>query len=916
MSNVLILPSSFDAWVAVGTSPSNVLVLPQLIAPTAPTAPQATPNYVIQYSYGAANCPKPCCVVIAHDANSGWWLQLNDRCPAPNVPNPNGPTFPGLCCIEGQPPGYGSVVAVEVRKENGDFVGWALDLAAASVWVQNQMPAWASDNPVRLDAWGVACCPQIPQQIQPFTKPGQKPPPPPPTCPPGQVWDPITNKCIPVVNPPPPQTCPPGQVWDPITNKCIPVVNPPPPTMQPCWPTPNPEQGDELQDGLNCIEQNLAIIATAIPQIIALLGNPGDGGQPANPDPVTCTQLTAQVALVTAELAQIATNIATAAAAGGPPVDLTAVVSAIDNLIKIVSTFPGAGAANAELIASRLEGISRAISTAPGTDVSGIVDQLMTIAGQGDVPQATLDAMAAQGLISSADLQTLQGAPWSKVISYVTSSAPVRAIEKYITRAGADADTVAGELATLLAPAGNWAEKVAVGGMTFERNLVQAAITPLLTAVLSALKPGGRTSLGVIGVNPDQVIADVATVGINIFIATSLIGLIREGPAEQIAHMAELTLGLLGFEELKEVQIGPLVREGIGLIAERQAKAIFQQELPGTSAMQGYVAMGLMDPTRAKALSLLNGTSDELYPIMLAGAYRGLNPRQMLRLIETGLFSDAQIQDELTFAAMRPVSQARMRQAAPYLATATQRSALLSELQSAAVAGLLSDQDLLAQVDAAESNTDRDQLILSRVHLQQLVAETKALETEYSTLYKAGLMADDLFRANLQAIGLQPFMVNIVAAKAEAQANATLQKQTLAAERALERTTQAKERTAAVNNFVSGNIDAAALLASLLLTGLTAVQAAAWVDLAQLRKSGGLRWIYGLQLSPSAATLLRQRVAALVDQRKRLQITDPQFVAQLQALGIGDRYVNAIQAAADALITPKSSAFAIPVKTN
>jgi hypothetical protein len=61
---------------------------------------------------------------------------------------------------------------------------------------------------------------------------------------------------------------------------------------------------------------------------------------------------------------------------------------------------------------------------------------------------------------------------------------------------------------------------------------------------------------------------------------------------------------------------------------------------------------------------------------------------------------------------------------------------------------------------------------------------------------------------------------------------------------------------------------------------------------------------------------LRARVGALTDQRKREQIDDPTYVAQLKALGLSDTWVNALEAAADALITPKSAAFAIPVQTN
>jgi len=177
-------------------------------------------------------------------------------------------------------------------------------------------------------------------------------------------------------------------------------------------------------------------------------------------------------------------------------------------------------------------------------------------------------------------------------------------------------------------------------------------------------------------------------------------------------------------------------------------------------------------------------------------------------------------------------------------------------------------------------------------------------------------MSDDLFRANLAALGLQPDMVNIIAGKAEARANATLQRKTLAAEAALEKATEAKAREAAMQAFKSGTIDAAGLTAALLLTGLTAAQVASWVSLAVLRLGGGLRLQYGLELTPQAATLLRARVTALSDQRKRLLITDPQFVDALTALQLPPREINALRAAADAMLSPKSSAVVVPVRTD
>ena len=201
-------------------------------------------------------------------------------------------------------------------------------------------------------------------------------------------------------------------------------------------------------------------------------------------------------------------------------------------------------------------------------------------------------------------------------------------------------------------------------------------------------------------------------------------------------------------------------------------------------------------------------------------------------------------------------------------------------------------------------------LILAKVHLQQLVAETKALETEYTTLYKAGLLDDPTFRSYLETIGLQPFMVNIVAAKAEASANATLQRKTIAAAVALQRATASKERQDAMKAFTTGTTDAAALSTALVATGLTVTQAAAWVGLAELQLLGSLRWTFGLQLPPAQAILLRQRVTALVNQLKAAQITPAQMTSALTNLGLPENEVNGIVAAASASATTSSPAAA------
>lgn len=670
-----------------------------------------------------------------------------------------------------------------------------------------------------------------------------------------------------------------------------------------------------MTQAIACVNENLIYIQYQLSQLGTGLAGGGGGGTGTNPDPVTCTQLTGLILTVNTFLGAIAQAIAGAAAGGGAPVDLSHIIASLAQMALALQSYPPIWNAIADALGAKLDNIATAAGK--GTDVSGIVKQLETIAGQGDVDQPIFQALQQQGLLTPADLQTLQGIKWSDAISYITSSAPFRTFMKGLAVMGTDAESIASWLKATLTPAGNWAEKKIVGAAVLERNAIQDVIEPILQTVTGALKPadGFRPTLGVINVNPDTVLADVTAVGINLFIMCAIVGLVSEGAGERLAEISEVATGVLGFEELKEVQIGPLVEHGIAAIAEMQAKATFQQELPATAAMQGWVAQGLMTAARAKALSLFNGTPDEIYPIQQAASYRGLNPRQILRLIETDIFSQTDIADELTFSGMRGVSQGRMLQAAPYLATASERSSLRSTLESAYAAGLLSDADLESRVIAIESNTDLANLVVSRARLQKLIAETKALETEYTSLFVGGLLDDATYRDYLAALGLQPDMVNSIAGRAEARANVTLHRKELAAAAQAARQLQKAIDQTALKNYAAGSIDAAALTAALLASGIPATQAAAMTDLAVLRRNGSLRWVYGQQLLPQAATLLHQRVADLTDQRKRLQITDPQYVAALKALGVGDRWVNALQAQADAMISPKTSAFPITVQT-
>jgi hypothetical protein len=693
----------------------------------------------------------------------------------------------------------------------------------------------------------------------------------------------------------------------------LPSIPTPQPTLPPgVVPGTGPTDMQVTVDGdeLNDIGQTLVFQLGEIYAQLQLMGT-----VMSNPTGDTCCQnVVASISNVVGQL-----TIIGAALANPQPLqvtlDFTPLTDAVSKLLTAVNAYPPALQACCAAINASLGGIRDAITNAPGADTKPVADALNKIVDQGDVDNFIFQALQQQGLLSPADLQTLQGLKWSDAVDYAIHSAPWRTLEKAGKLVEADYTAINNWLINYSAAADTWASREVKKGLTTERNLLQSAITPILDLIKSALQPSGVKQIGTIGVNPDTVLADVTAVGLNIETVATLVSLLREGAGERISKIGEVITGLLGFEELREVQLGPLVNHGIAKIADMQAKKLFGQELPGAGALASLAARGLITDPQYFTWVPYTGLPGELWEQTRQNAYHGLGARRMMQLINTGLFSNAEIANELTFSGIRPVSQQRMLTAAPYLATQPQRHALWATLEKAYVAGLLDDAGLTDNIDSAQNNTDRNNLILQKVKWDVLIAETKALEAEYTTLYLSQVIDDATFRGFLGGIGLQPWMISIAAGKAEARLNATLHKKDLAAAAALQRATAAEERKAAMANFKSGNTNQAGLALALVATGLTATQAAAWVDLATLQKAGGLRWQYGLQLSAAEATLLRERVAALTDQRKRQQITDAQYVSALGSLNIPPDYINALQAAADALITPRKSAFAIPVQT-
>lgn len=712
---------------------------------------------------------------------------------------------------------------------------------------------------------------------------------------------------------------------------------PPGPNPDPCGlpedppcPPPATNQGDQLTDQIGAESTYFYYIARALTRMAAASGSPQDA--------VCCANVVNAIGLVSRQISTL-----TSAIADKPetPVDLTGIIAALGQLLAAVQGWPALWGAAVDLLGGKLDGITNAISNvAAAADPKEISAQLRRMNDQDIIPAALVDQAVKDKVIPAAYAQFFSDKPVGFVHMVLRiaalASKPIGDVERWL---GDDSDAEGAERMRLdlIKRSGSALWKTAKGiaaitpekfsedlrkamsfYLTAEDKLFSPIVKPLVEAVADQLKPraGAAISIGSIGVDPDGPVSAATGVALTAGAAAWALAYAGVDEGEPLAHIAELIAGAVGLEELRDVTIGPLIRNGIAAVADMQAKKTFRQHLPGAGAIASLYARGLLGQAGTDNALALNGLGDSLIELEKKAAYHGLQARQLIRAFESGLFNADDLTDEMTFSGMRPASQHRMQLLAPYLATQSARSQLRSAIEAAYEAGLLSDSDFDARMDGSQHNVDGPSLHRAAVQLKKHLALTKELEASYTTLHEGGITDQATFRAQLEGLGLQPDKVNSLIAVAESKLTVTLKRKADAEERTLVRETVAAERKAAIENFKRGTIGIPELAAALIVTGLTATQAAAWTDLVVLQKAGAQRWIYGLLKTPEEAQLLQQRIAALIDQRKKEFITGSQFVDAMNEMKIPEHFQNALLARANAGITPKKDAFATPVNTS
>ena len=377
------------------------------------------------------------------------------------------------------------------------------------------------------------------------------------------------------------------------------------------------------------------------------------------------------------------------------------------------------------------------------------------------------------------------------------------------------------------------------------------------------IKPGQWSDIAA------TMLADATVFGLGSWAVTGAFESLFPEKLNSLNSLGPMLATLAGFEEVSKQAIGPLLTAGVGIPSRYDANSRFRSILPTATVAMALYARGIIDAATRDQLVAFGGIAPEHVAAEQTGAYHGYSPRALLRVIESGLFEQSEIQDELTFSGMRPASQARMLKAAPYLATQPYRSELRNSLHAAFVAGLIGESELTSQADAAEHDVDRDSLILKRARLDKRSSAAKQLEQAYQIQFTGHLIDAPTLQSLLDGLGLEADAVNNIMAVAEARLNASIERQIEADARQLERQTKSDLRKAALRQYKNGDIDAAALAIQLEATGLSTIQTVAWIDLAGLEQAGAARYLYGQLLDPTDYRLLTERVSAIETQYKK-----------------------------------------------
>ena len=352
--------------------------------------------------------------------------------------------------------------------------------------------------------------------------------------------------------------------------------------------------------------------------------------------------------------------------------------------------------------------------------------------------------------------------------------------------------------------------------------------------------------------------------------------------------------GMAGFEEVSKHVLEPLYKNAFGAALEYYFKSQFKPEFASEGDAVQWHSRRLMSDDDLREVFKWSGLKAKYEPAFVASAYRSVQPRAIVNLIQDVDFPEAEMTDLMQFAGLRDQDIALMLPLMKLNSTKNVRFGYLTALKRSVELGT----DTMAHLDAAMNtmrfSDDAKFWVQEEVNERKIQQLAELYRKSVSESYQFGTLTDQQYVPALEAIGI---------AQADAEAHYAIDsikkhgKIAAAAARAAERLASAQQRAAmqaALAEYAIGAIDAVVLEGALLAAGIDPTIAGYAVNLAIARRTGSQVLVYGLELPRHEALLLREKVAALKEQALKKLSQPPAWLATLAALGIPDANAQAL----------------------
>lgn len=366
--------------------------------------------------------------------------------------------------------------------------------------------------------------------------------------------------------------------------------------------------------------------------------------------------------------------------------------------------------------------------------------------------------------------------------------------------------------------------------------------------------------------------------------------------------------GMAGFGEVSKHVLEPLYKNAFGVALEYYFKSQFKPEFADEADAVQWHSRRLMSDADLSEVFKYSGLKAKYEPAFIASAYRSVQPRAIVNLVQDVDFPLAEMKDLMEFAGLRDADIALMLPLMQLNSTKTVRQQYLTALVRSVELGTDTMQHLTAAMNTMKYSDDAQFWVQETVNERKIQQLAELYRKSVSDSYKYGTITDAQYVPALEAIG-----IDAADAQAHYAIDSILKSGKIAAAllKAEERLAAAQTRAAmqaAIAQYRAGQLDAAALEAALLAAGVDPTVAGFAVVVQTARLTGAKLLIYGLELSRPDALLLREKVAALKEQAIKKLSQPPAWLATLAALGIPDANAQALssewQAQANKLVLP------------